>query len=174
MIGACVFAVCSGLNILFSWRWLGNPRHHGFFRFFAFEALCGLILVQSSDWFTNPFSFRQLLSWALLACSLALALHGVALLHRYGHARVDFEQTTVLVMKGAFRYVRHPMYGSLLLLAFGALLKSISLVSTGLAVLAALSLVLTALTEEQENLTRFGPSYAAYRQRTRMFIPWIF
>jgi len=85
-----------------------------------------------------------------------------------------FEQTTVLVAEGAFRYVRHPMYGSLLLLAFGALLKSISWLGAGLAVLTTLCLVLTALAEEQENLARFGPSYAAYRARTRMFIPWLF
>jgi len=174
MIATLVFALFSGLNIIFSWRWLGNPRHHGFFRFFAFELLCGLVLVQTSDWFNNPFSFRQLLSWVLLAGSLALAVHGFGLLHRYGRSQGDFEQTTVLVTKGAFRYVRHPMYSSLLLLACGAFLKAVSLVSAGLAVLTALSLLLTARTEERENLARFGPPYEAYRERTRMFIPWLF
>lgn len=174
MIAAIVFTLCSGLNILFSWRWLGNPRHHGFFRFFAFELLCVLVLVQAGDWFTNPLSLRQLGSWVLLAGSLALAVHGFGLLHRYGRPRGDFEQTTVLVTNGAFRYVRHPMYSSLLLLAGGALLKSISFASLGLAVAAALSILLTALTEERENLARFGAPYLAYRERTRMFIPWLF
>lgn len=174
MIGALIFALCSGFNIAFSWRWLGNPRHHGFYRFFVFEALCGLVLMQAGDWFVDPFSFQQLLSWVLLTCSLFLAVHGFRLLRVYGRPRGDFEQTTVLVIKGAFRYVRHPMYGSLLLLACGAFVKSISFASAGLAVFTVLFLVLTALTEERENLARFGPSYAAYRERTRMFIPWIF
>jgi len=174
MIGTFIFALCSGINVAFSWRWLGNPRHHGFYRFFAFEALGGLLLSQTGKWFADPFSFRQILSWVLLICSLVLAVHGFRILRVHGRPKGGFEQTTALVAEGAFRYVRHPMYGSLLLLAFGALLKSISWLGAGLAVVTTLCLVLTALAEEQENLARFGPSYAAYRARTRMFIPWLF
>lgn len=174
VIGFLIFALCSGFNIVFSWRWLDNPRQHGFYRFFAFEGLCGLIVVQAGKWFADPFSLRQLFSWVVLASSLAVAVHCFWILSVHGRPRGDFEQTTVLVTKGAYHYVRHPMYGSLLLLTCGALLKSFFLLSAGLAAATALFLVLTALVEEKENLARFGPSYAAYRKQTRMFIPWLF
>jgi len=111
-----------------------------FFRFFAFELLCGLVLVQTSDWFANPFSFQQLLSWVLLAGSLALAVHGFGLLHRYGRSQGDFRADDGSCHERSFSLRTAPMYSSLLLLACGAFLKSISLVSAGLAVLTALSL----------------------------------
>jgi hypothetical protein len=48
---------------------------HGFYRFFAFEAIFGLVTLNAPVSFRHPFSSRQLGSWVLLA-SLLLAVHG--------------------------------------------------------------------------------------------------
>ncbi len=174
MLRIGIFLVVSVGLLAFSWRSLRNPRSHGFFRFFAFEFLLVLILLNSRFWFSAPFAPHQLLSWVLLSISLVLAVHGFMLLRSIGRPSAGIETTTVLVVQGAFRYIRHPLYASLLLLTWGAALKRFSW-SSGLAALAAsVSLYLTARAEEQENLHRFGPSYAAYMQKTRRFIPFLF
>jgi hypothetical protein len=114
MIESIIFALFSAGILWFSWPSLRRPRSHGFFRFFAFEATLGLILLNLRDWFRAPFSWHQLISWVLLVSSLLLVIHGFYLLRRIGRPVGDFEQTTHLVRVGAYRYIRHPLYASLL------------------------------------------------------------
>ena len=169
-----VFVVVSAGIAFLSGRSLRDPRAHGFHRFFAFEAMLGLILVNADRWFEDPFSARQGVSWALLLASLMLAGHGFHLLRVAGRPRGSIEDTTELVSRGAYRWIRHPLYGSLLLLAWGAFLKDVSVVSWGLALAASGFLVATARVEEAENLKKFGEPYAAYMRRTKMFLPRLF
>jgi protein-S-isoprenylcysteine O-methyltransferase Ste14 len=72
------------------------------------------------------------------------------------------------------RYIRHPLYCSLLLLAWGVFLKDPSLLGGGVALIASAALVATAKVEEAENLRRFGDDYAAYMKTTKMFLPFLF
>ncbi len=159
--------------MVLSWPDLRNPRAHGFFRFFAFETLLLLVLYNLDVWFKQPFSPLQLLSWQLLLASLALAIHGFALLRSLGKPEGKIERTTHLVTQGAYRYIRHPLYGSLLLMGLGACLKGVSLASTGLVVALVAFLVATARIEESEHIERFGQEYREYMQKTKMFIPFI-
>jgi len=169
-----LFLILSIPLTAYSWPFLRRPRSHGFYRFFAFESILVLVLLNVPTWLTDPFSPRQLLSWLLLILSAALAIHGFMLLHSLGRPTTGIETTTQLVRQGAYRYIRHPLYASLLFLAWGAFLKGISPWSAALVLVATLALYATAKAEERENLDKFGESYAAYIQETRMFIPYIF
>ena len=159
-----------------------QPRSHGFYRFFAFEAILALVLLNVEKWFRDPLSWNQLISWLLLVVSAFLAIHGVQLLRRLGKpdARRDetpmigFEKTTSLVTAGAYRYIRHPLYSSLLCLAWGVFFKAPSWLGGLLALAATLFLVATARVEEVEDVRFFGPAYEEYRKRTKMFIPFLF
>jgi protein-S-isoprenylcysteine O-methyltransferase Ste14 len=161
---------------------LRNPRSHGFYRLLVFESILGLILLNLPFWFRNPFSPSQLLSWTLLSASLFLVLDAVYLLKKLGGHQprekypenFSFENTSRLVSAGVYRYVRHPMYTSLLLLAWGAALKHLTFLTLAGALLSAVLLVVTAKVEERESLAFFGKRYQKYVQRTRMFIPFIF
>ncbi len=165
-----VFLALSALLLLFTLR---RPHRYRFYRFGAFECVLALVLLNAGDWFVNPFSGLQLLSWPLLAGSLALALHAVLLLRTAAPPRGDIEDTTSLITRGAYRYIRHPLYCSLLLLGLGALLKRPSI--PGLVLLALLAAFATraAQVEEGDNLQRFGQSYRDYILRTKMFIPFL-
>jgi protein-S-isoprenylcysteine O-methyltransferase Ste14 len=66
------------------------------------------------------------------------------------------------------------MYGSLLFLALGAMLKDITLISVSLAIAVITFLVLTAKIEEKENIKFFGSEYEDYMKKTKMYIPYIF
>ncbi len=169
-----IFAAMSGLIVHVSWESLRNLRSHGFFRFFAFESLLILILLNLEHWFRNPFSALQIVSWLLLLASLFLAVHGFHLLRVIGRPKGEIEDTTTLVMLGAYKYVRHPLYASLLLLGWGTFFKSPSLLGGILAVTASTFLTAAARVEETENLDKFGADYAAYMGTTKMFIPFLF
>lgn len=158
------------------------PRSHGFYRFLAWECILALFLLNVGEWFHDPFSPAQLLSWLLLLVSLYLVLHGVYLLRRFGHpdrrrggARlIGVERTTRLVTRGVYRYIRHPLYGSLLFLAWGILLKHPTWGAGLLALAATGLLVATARADERESLRFFGTPYREYMKRTRMFVPFVF
>jgi protein-S-isoprenylcysteine O-methyltransferase Ste14 len=174
MIETVVFVLISAGVLWYSWTSLRQPRSHGFFRFFAFEAVLGLILLNLRDWLRAPFSWHQLISWALLFIALFLVIQGFYLLHKVGQPVGDFEQTTQLVRVGAYRYIRHPLYASLLYLAWGVFFKSPSLLDGLLAALATAFLYATAQAEEAENLARFGQEYTDYMRSTRKFVPFLF
>ncbi len=153
---------------------LRGPRSHGFYRFFAFEAILGLAVLNVVYWFDDPFSPRQIVAWISLTASGFLVIHGVYLLRVVGQPQGSFEDTTALVTVGAFKYIRHPLYASLLYLALGTFLKKITPLTSVLALVAILALVATARVEEGENRKRFGALYAEYMQKTKMFIPFLF
>ncbi len=168
-----VFAVLSAGILLLSWPAVRDPRSHGFYRFFAFESVLALVLLNLEHWFQEPLVLRQIVSWVLLVLSGFLAVHGFRLLRVVGRPEGPIEQTTVLVEVGAYKYIRHPLYGSLLYLAWGAFLKRPSLESGALVLAATGFLVATAKVEERENREKFGAEYAAYVKRTRMFVPFV-
>ena len=170
---AILVVVSVGIFVV-SWQFLRNPRSHGFYRFFAFESILILILLNLDNWISDPFSVHQIVSWLLLLASIVLAAHGFYLLHVIGRPKNGIENTTTLVMVGAYKYIRHPLYSSLLFLAWGVFFKDVSLLGGILASVATAFLIVTAKMEEAENIQKFGAEYAAYIKSTRMFIPFLF
>ena len=168
------FAIVSAGIIFLSWKSLRKPQSHGFFRFFAFESILALLLLNAKHWFREPFSALQVISWLLLLLSLALAVQGFYLLRMSGKPATGIENTTVLVKQGAYKYIRHPLYGSLLLFAWGMFLKDPSLYSAITVLVVSALLIATARVEEAENLQKFGAEYANYIKTTKMFIPFLF
>lgn len=177
-----IFALASAGLIYVSRVSLRRPHSHGFWRFWAWEAIAALVLLNAPAWFRDPLAWHQLISWALLILSLVPLAFGLRQLRRARHAAqarqeaglLAFEKTAELVTAGIFRTIRHPMYSSLLLLAWGVFWKAPSWPGAGLAAVATACLVATARAEERENLRFFGPAYATYMRQTRMFIPFVF
>ena len=169
-----IFAIVSGGIIFVSWTSFRNPRSHGFYRFFAFESTLVLILLNLDNWLRDPFSIHQIVSWLLLFVSIVLVAHGIYLLRVVGRPKSGIESTTTLVMVGAYKYIRHPLYSSLLFLAWGVFFKDVSLLGGILTSVATAFLIVTAKMEEAENIQKFGVEYAAYMKTTRMFIPFLF
>lgn len=181
-IAIAFFVICSIWLLYVSRRSLRVVGSHGFYRFFAWEAILGLVLVNIHAWFSDPSSFLQIISWIFLVLSLVLLGLGVKQLRLMGKAdgrrREDdlmvFEKTSALVTSGIYRYIRHPLYSSLLLLAWGAFLKDVTWYSVCLVIVATLFLVATAKADEGECIRYFGPAYEEYMKATEMFIPFLF
>lgn len=159
------------------------PRSHGFYRFFAWEAILGLFLLNVDFWFRDPFAWYQIIAWALLFVSFVPLGFGVQALRARGKptakregdpSLLAFEKTTALVTTGIYHYIRHPLYSSLFLLAWGIFFKLPSWNGGILAIVASVFLVLTAKADETECTKFFGPQYQDYMKKTRMFIPFLF
>jgi protein-S-isoprenylcysteine O-methyltransferase Ste14 len=180
MIRGGAFLAISAFLAYVSRKPLRRPHTHGFFRFFVWEALAALFLLNGPHWIEDPFGPRQLVSWTLITVSAALALAGAHALRAYGQAgpqRTDpdlypFERTSCLVTRGIYRYLRHPLYSSLLFLAWGIFLKRPSLDALVLAAATTLFLGLTARRDEAECRCYFGAAYAVYAARTPGFLPF--
>ena len=170
MIELAIFIVITLPLIIFT---LNRPHPHRFPRFFVFESVLGIVMLNVNNWFVDPFSYHQVISWIFLAGSLGLAVHGFWLLHAAGLPDGDFENTTQLITIGAYSYIRHPLYCSLLLGGFGAFLKAFSIAGFVLLIILAGSVFVTGKIEEAENLKKFGEEYRKYMKRTKMFIPYL-
>lgn len=176
------FVTFSAVLVGISWRTLGNPRSHGFYRFLAWEAMLAMLVLNAGDWFGDRGELNQQIAWVLLSLSLLVLFAGVYQMRRFGRAgqlREDdelfaFERTSQLVTGGIFRHIRHPMYCSLLLLAWGIACKRLDIVILLLALLSSVLLWLAARHEEQECLAYFGDAYRDYMKRSRMFVPLLF
>jgi protein-S-isoprenylcysteine O-methyltransferase Ste14 len=77
-----------------------------------------------------------------------------------------------LVVSGVYGRARHPIYGGLILTAFGWGLASVSLVTLVLAALLTLFFGLKSRREEAWLLEHYA-DYAAYMERTRRFWPYL-
>ena len=182
VIKLAVFIIASAGLAFVSRASLRSPRSHGFCRFLAWESMLALFLLVSDRWFRDPFSTVQLISWLLMCISAFLVLHGVCLLRRLGTPAKErqgepllaFEKTTRLVMEGAYRNIRHPLYSSLLFLTWGIFLKHPIVLTGAMALATTAFLVATAKADEAECIRFFGPPYEQYMKRTKMFIPLLF
>ena len=177
-----IFITVSLALIWLSRRSLLNLRSHDFYRFFAWEAILGLILINADRWFADWLSHRQVISWLLLAVSAFMVTHGTVSLYRFGQpdsrrvepTLIGIERTTELVTTGIYRYIRRPLYGAALVGVWGVALKEITAISVSLALVSTIRLIITARVEETENLRFFGDEYRLYMGKTHMFIPFIF
>ena len=182
MFGWIVFTTVSLLIVAISRNSLLHSRSHGFYRFFAWEAILALFLLNAKFWFYRPFVWNQIVAWLLLLLSLIPLTLGVSALRNHGKpaqqregepSLLAFEKTTQLVTSGIYKYIRHPLYSSLFLLTWGIFFKSPSLLSGILSVISTGFLLLTAKADEAECISFFGSSYVDYRKHSKMFIPYI-
>jgi protein-S-isoprenylcysteine O-methyltransferase Ste14 len=117
--------------------------------------------------------------WPLNAGAIASAVAGVVLLSA-GTRRLGRNLTPlpypkhdgVFVDRGIYRVVRHPIYGGLMLLAFGWSLRRGGGLALAYTVMLVALLALKARAEERWLIRRY-PGYAAYRLKTRRFIPFV-
>ena len=175
-----LFVVLSAPIVWVSRKSIRHPGSHGFYRFFAWEAIALLFVMNVEHWFEEFFSPIQILSSILLTIGLIIVLEAVRLLKIIGRPRdtgesdeYHFEQTTQLVTVGAYRWIRHPMYSSLLFLTWGIYLKNPTPLTTAVAVAATALLYATARADEREDIARFGDEYREYMGATKRFIPFV-
>ncbi len=177
-----IFAILSLPVIYLSRRVIFNLKSHGFYRFLSWECILWLLSNNYTSWFVNAFSITQIISWILLIVSIYPLITGLILLKKSGKANNDrgsvelykFEKTTELIETGIYKYIRHPLYSSLLFLTWGIYFKNTDLILCFVSVASSVFLYITAKMDEKECLVYFGDKYRQYMKRSKMFIPFLF
>jgi protein-S-isoprenylcysteine O-methyltransferase Ste14 len=124
-------------------------------------------------WFRSPLSPAQISSWILLTLSAWVVISGYLTLKRKGKPEINFENTSVLVKSGLYKYIRHPLYLSIFLFGTGVFLKQPGKYQLIPAIVNLVAIFLTARIEEKVMIAKFGDEYRNYMKETRMFIPFL-
>jgi protein-S-isoprenylcysteine O-methyltransferase Ste14 len=135
--------------------------------------LAGLAALPASGWSGAPRVAEAGLGCLAIVGGALFAFRGVLDL---GASLSPFPRPTNanrLVETGAYRLVRHPVYAGLVLAGVGWGLVTAPLVAVGLSLLLLFWLDLKSRREEAWLAARH-PAYAAYRTRTRKFVPFVY
>ena len=107
---------------------------------------------------------------AILGIMFILAIY----LFRSGHAVVEHEQRPdKVVINGAFRYVRHPLYLASILTYLGLAISTLSLISVALFLGIFIFYNYIASYEEKLLEVKFGEEYKKYKEKTGKWLPRI-
>ncbi len=137
--------------------------------FFQF-GLIGLMLYFSKG-FQHFFQHTFALPLFLMGLSFGLW----ALNHnRLGnfHIRPKLKKDAQLITTGIYRFIRHPMYTSVIIMMLSILISSPTWIETILFILLLVVLILKARKEESLWMEH-TPSYIQYQKNTKLFIPYI-
>ena len=122
---------------------------------------------------TGPLIVWHPLVWLeILGCALGgWAIYVV----KPRHVRVlpEVDRKAHLVTKGPYRFIRHPMYMSVLLVTLAWLLDRVTLARLVVWFIVVADLVAKLQYEERLLAKRFS-EYAAYQRRTKRLIPFLF
>ena len=123
---------------------------------------------------TGPVIARQPLWLALELAGLALGAWAIVA-QRFINFNItpDVKVEGFLVQSGPYRWIRHPMYASLILIGLALVANSFSWLRLGFLLFLVVDLVVK-LRYEERLLTAHYPAYAAYAQQTKRLIPFIY
>lgn len=89
-------------------------------------------------------------------------------------AQVDQKHTPVLVKKGMYAYVRHPLYFAIIILLTGALIFLPYTSTLAFVVVSFIYLPIGVKLEEEKLIKEFGEQYIQYKKEVKMLIPYVF
>ena len=128
----------------------------------------------------SVFSFADYtLRLGSLVVGIACYIVGLALFHR-SHAdlgtnwsvTLQVRENHLLITRGVYRRVRHPMYAALFLYSFGqALVVPNWIAGPSYLIVLVILFAYRVGVEEAMMLEEFGEDYATYKMRTNKFIP---
>ncbi len=121
-----------------------------------------------------PFSSGRHLTFylAIMAFIIAGGIINLVGLLTMRRAFTIMSEARILITRGIFRYVRHPLYSGHFIMFFGSMLLRLSWMTVVLYTLFLVGQIARALIEERK-LERVFADYTRYRQRTGMFLPRI-
>jgi len=147
---------------------------------FALYAECGIgicfviLIFGLLGWFrtqTDVLALQILNAVGNVFYFLAIILAAVSLLtlRSKGQPTSRIENTTVLIEKGIFRIVRHPLYLALAFWSIGLILLYQSIPSAILGVIAFFCFWMASKKEDEFNIKKFGSSYREYVKKVPMW-----
>jgi protein-S-isoprenylcysteine O-methyltransferase Ste14 len=143
-----------------------------------------LVIAFESAWLPVIFSFGKLLAlgdwltWLgvfIMVSGVVFRRYAIAVLGKFFTAIVQIHKDHQLIKAGPYRYIRHPSYLGILILALGNGIALANWISLLLCIaLPAIGIVQRIKVEENELYYHFGEQYQDYRKITWRIIPYIY
>ena len=123
---------------------------------------------------TSPLSWPRPLAVGLFTAAGALGVWAVVTMRLQNLTPMpEPGEGRPLLTGGPYRWVRHPMYTSLLLFAAGCLVHGFTPLRAALAIVQ-VAVLAAKVRIEEAGLRRMFPEYGDYARRTRRFVPGLF
>src|ERR1041385_970484 len=113
------------------------------------------------------------LSSILCVCGLVLCLWARAILGRNWSGTVTLKENHELIVRGPYRFVRHPIYTCLLAMMIATAIAQGHLAGILALVLVFISFWIKLLQEEAVMLKQFGKQYVDYQKRVKRIVPFV-
>ncbi|MFC2122003.1 methyltransferase family protein, partial [Bacteroidota bacterium] len=169
LIKYLVFGLLTVLVLIISWNSILDVKSRKFYRFLVFESILILLLFSVDYWFTNPFSFGQIISWLLLLVSIFLVVDSLLLQVAAGNYKKARTGNPIqLIMNRSYKYIRHPLYCSLLFLGWGVYMKNSTYPGVIFIIIMTVFIYRMVIIEEAENIKKFGDEYKQYMKNSKM------
>jgi len=145
-------------------------RENRFLEYVLVTGQFGGILLLAT---TTRFALLPFASYVIALLGFALGGYAIIIMKLGNfHVLPSPVKRSQLVIRGPYRYIRHPMYTSVIIIAAAMISGDFSMIKSGIGLLLALCLVIKLEYEEILLLKRF-PEYEAYRKTTKRLIPFL-
>ena len=163
--------ICAGIWFGFIVHWVTGSIPKA--RVYEIYAGCGigicltLLLFGLFGWYHPPENSLPLLilriaGTVLYWASVVLVLLSVLALARRGKPEGFFERTTILIDRGLFRVIRHPLYLAVALWSLGLTLQIQLILPAVLGIIALSCSWVASKKEDKFNVEKFGEGYREY------------
>lgn len=135
----------------------------------AIQLTCIAIIV-----FTGPIFPDEILFLSLAIAGALLGLWAIIVME-LGRFNIipDVHKNSRMVTKGPYKYIRHPMYDSVLMMTFAWVLGYLTIFRSAIWIVLVIDLILKLKYEEKLLADRYK-EYQDYQKRTKSLIPFIF
>ncbi|MDQ5944041.1 MAG: hypothetical protein QG658_107 [Patescibacteria group bacterium] len=138
----------------------------GFFVFAQFTLLAILVLSAAKP--------PGVVSFLLAAAAILLGVSAMlAMTKRTLTVMPEVARGAELSTAGPYKYIRHPMYSAVMLLALAMLVQDFTILRLGVYVALVIVLIFKSKYEEKLLASHYR-AYAAYQEKTQRFIPKIY
>jgi protein-S-isoprenylcysteine O-methyltransferase Ste14 len=135
--------------------------------------LCGLVAFGPRTWTFNETVLESIVGASLFLCGVLLIVTGKLYLGTNFTAVPYPKDRAILIEKGPFQFVRHPMYSGTVFMAFGWTLWVHSWLTLGYAIVLLVFFDIKSRREEQWLKAKFS-DYFVYQKRVRKLIPFVY
>lgn len=138
------------------------------------QAIGYAILWQNPFWTRSPPTWRVALSFVCLSLACLLSWTATPSLGPQWRLDAGLNPDHQLITSGPYRFVRHPIYASMLclLIGMGLLVSPFPLLIAATAILVAGTEIRVHI-EDKLLASRFGDSFAHYRHKTPAYVPFV-
>ncbi len=131
-----------------------------------------LTLSFSGTWTTLDILALRIIGFILHATGVLFVASGFIHLRHYGKPTDAWEQTTVIIRKGVYGIVRHPLFFGTAVCTLGIIFTHLSFYTAIFGAACIICLFMASWKEDAYNIGKFGDEYRQYMKNVPLFHPF--